>query len=298
MLAAPGAVLADLADTLPMEHPTRTPSGKPLKTLAICSGKGGVGKTNVSVNLAVALAAMGRQVMLLDADLAMANVNVMLGVRSRMHLGHVLDGEVGLEDIIYTGPEGVLLVPASSGVSRLASLSTMECAGLIGAFSALNRALDAFIVDVAAGVGESVVMFTRAVQDVVVVICDEPASLADAYALIKVLSVEHRVTRFHVLANMVSTPEHGRALFAKLANVCRKYLEVRLSYMGAVPQDEYLRKAVRQQKPVVVSYPGSPSGRAFYKLAQYVDALERPAGQAGGVEFFIERIVAGDAGIG
>lgn len=273
-------------------------AGRSLKTIAICSGKGGVGKTNVSVNLAVALAAMGRQVMLLDADLAMANVNVMLGVRSRTHLGHVLDGEVDLEDIIYTGPEGIQLVPASSGVSRLATLSTMECAGLIGAFSALNRPLDLFLVDVAAGVGESVVMFTRAVQDVVVVICDEPASLTDAYALIKVLATEHRVGRFHILPNMVGGDEHGRALFNKLANVCRKYLDVRLSYMGAIPQDDYLRKAVRAQKPVVVAYPGAPSARAFRQLAAYADRLRREPGNSGGVEFFIERIIAEAEGAG
>ena len=273
-----------------------TPRGgsrpRPLKTMAICSGKGGVGKTNVSVNLAVALAAQGRSVMLLDADLAMANVNVMLGVRSRLHLGHVLDGDVELEDIIYSGPEGIQLVPASSGVSRLASLTSVECAGLIGAFSALDRPIDMFLVDVAAGVGESVVMFTRAVQDVVVVLCDEPASLTDAYALIKVLSSEHNVQRFHLLSNMVNGEEHGRALFNKLANVCRKYLDVRLSYMGSIPYDDYLRKAVRQQKPVSVAYPGAPSAAAFRNLAAYADRLRRDPGLSGGVEFFIERILA------
>lgn len=268
---------------------------RPLKTLAICSGKGGVGKTNVSVNLAVALSAMGRHVMLLDADLAMANVNVLLGMRTQGHLGHVLDGELELEDIIYAGPEGLALVPASSGVARMASLNTMECAGLINAFSSLSRPLDIFIVDVAAGVGEHVIMFTRAVQDVVVVICDEPTSLTDAYALIKILSQHHQVKSFNVLANMVAGDDHGRALFAKLSNVCKRYLDVRLSYMGAVPQDEYLRKAVRRQQPVVVAYPGSPSGRAFKKLAQYADNLKRDVTLSGGVEFFIERVVSGQS---
>lgn len=274
---------------LPLSRPATT---RPLQTLAICSGKGGVGKTNVSVNLAVAMATMGRQVMLLDADLALANVDVLLGLRSHGHLGHVLDGELCLEEIIRTGPEGLALVPAASGLSRLAGLSTAEYAGLINAFNSLERPLDVFIVDVAAGIGDSVVMFSQAVQEVIVVVCDEPASLADAYALIKVLSTEHNVQQFQILANMVASNRQGHSIFSKIANVCQRYLDVRLNYMGAVPRDDFLRKAVLKQLPVTTAYPSSPSATAFKELARRADNPLWASVPSGGVEFFLERMVA------
>lgn len=265
---------------------------RPLQTLAICSGKGGVGKTNVSVNLAVAMAAMGRRVMLLDADLALANVDVLLGLRSHGHLGQVLDGELSLEEIIRTGPEDLALVPAASGISRLTRLNSVEYAGLIHAFSTLERPLDVFIVDVAAGIGESVIMFSQAVQEVVVVVCDEPASLTDAYALIKVLSTEHDVRHFQILANMVGSNQQGHSIFSKISSVCDSYLDVSLHYMGAIPRDDYLRKAVLRQQPVVSAYPGSPSGSAFKELARRADNPLWASVPSGGVEFFIERMVS------
>lgn len=278
--------------SLPEVPLQRSATARPLQTLAICSGKGGVGKTNVSVNLAVAMAGLGRRVMLLDADLALANVDVLLGLRAHGHLGHVLDGELCLEDIIRTGPEGVALVPAASGLSRLARLDSAEYAGLIHAFSTLDRPLDVFIVDVAAGIGESVTIFTQAVQEVIVVVCDEPASLADAYALIKVLSTEQRLRRFQVLANMVVNGSQGQSIFTKLSSVCQRYLDVSLNYMGAVPRDDFLRKAVLKQQAVTSAYPGSPSGRAFKELAQRADNPLRAMESSGGVEFFIERMVS------
>lgn len=267
------------------------PAGR-LQTIAVCSGKGGVGKTSISINLAVTLAAMGRRVMLLDADLGMANVDVMLGVRPHGHLGHVLNGEMELENIIRTGPEGVALVSGASGLSRLARLNVEECAGLIHAFSTLNRQLDFFIVDVATGIGESAVMFSQAVQQVMVVISDEPASLMDAYAMIKVLSGEYNVQRFQILANMVYDEEQGRTSFNKLATVCHRYLDVSMNYMGAIPRDEFLRKAVSKQKPVTIAYPGSPSSMAFKELAKDTGNPLREPIPSGGIEFFIDRMVS------
>ena len=264
---------------------------KPVRVIAVASGKGGVGKTNVSVNLAVAMAATGQKVMLMDADLAMANVDVLLGLRPEGNLSHVIDGKLTLEEVLVEGPEGLLIVPASSGVSRLAQLTPMEHAGLIRAFSELSVPLDTLIVDTAAGVSDSVVSFTHAAQEVIVVVCDEPASITDAYALIKVLSREHGVNRFQILANMAASDDEGRNLYRKIATVCDRYLDVNLHFLGTIPQDEYLRKAVQKQAPVVQAYPGSRAAKAFRQVAGKADKWPVPSGTSGKLEFFVERLI-------
>ncbi|MEW6444916.1 MAG: MinD/ParA family protein [Pseudomonadota bacterium] len=277
---------ADQAQTLRAMRELR-----PVQVLAVTSGKGGVGKTNVSVNLASALARHGQQVMLMDADLAMANVDVLLGIHPKLNLSHVIDGTHSLQEVIVEGPSGIHVVPASSGVKKMADLGPRENAGLIHAFSELTIPLDTLIIDTAAGISDSVVSFARAAREVLVVVCDEPASLTDAYAMIKVLSREHGVERFHVIANMTHTPDEGRKLFMKLANVCDRFLDVTLNFLGAVPFDEYLRKAVQRQQPVVEAYNASRAARAFTQMAERIAKWPRPSGPDGRLEFFIERLV-------
>lgn len=266
-------------------------AAQPVRVIGVASGKGGVGKTNVSVNLSVALAQAGRRVMLLDADLGLANVDVLLGLQPRSNLSHVLNGEVGLEDTLVQGPAGVFIVPAASGVARMADLGPAEHAGIIRAFSEMTLPLDALVVDTAAGLHDSVISFCRAVQEVLVVVCDEPASITDAYALIKVLNRDHGISRVRVLANMVRGPEEGRALFRKLTAVCDRFLDVTLDHAGSVPYDEYLRKSVQRQKAVTEAYPGSPSAKAFKDLARKADTWPIPGGSSGRIEFFVERLV-------
>jgi flagellar biosynthesis protein FlhG len=269
----------------------RIGSSHPVQVIAVTSGKGGVGKTNVSVNLAVAMAKAGRTVMLLDADLGLANVDVLLGLQVRANLSHVLEGSHTLEEIIVSGPSGISIVPASSGVTRMANLKPSEQAGLIRAFSELSHRLDTLVVDTAAGVTDSVMAFTRAAQEVVVVVCDEPASITDAYALIKVLSRDFGATRIHVLANMVQDEKEGRTLYLKLARACERFLDVTLHCMGTVPYDPALRKAVQRQEAVVEAFPGSPSGKAFKTLAQTAADWPAPNGTRGHLEFFVERLI-------
>ena len=193
----------------------------PVQVIAVSGGKGGVGKTCVAVNLAAALAAEGRRVLLLDGDLGLANVDVLLGQSPKFTLEHVLDGRCALEEAIVEVPQGFRIIPAASGVARLASLSTAEHLGLVQAFSALTSGLDVLIVDTAAGIADSVRQFCQAAQNVLVVLCDEPASLTDAYALIKVLWRDHGVTRIRVLANMSAASGHGEVLFRRLERVTR-----------------------------------------------------------------------------
>jgi flagellar biosynthesis protein FlhG len=262
-----------------------------VKVIAVASGKGGVGKTNVAVNLAMTMAMARRRVLLLDADLGLANVDVLLGLQPQRHLGHLLDGQCELGDLILDAPHGLKVVPATSGIRRMTELSTAEHAGLIRAFCSYGDPLDALIVDTAAGLSESVTLFCAAAQEVVVVACDEPASMTDAYALIKVLSREYGVRRFRLVANRVATVQHGRDLFEKLVRVADRFLEVHLDFAGAIPEDEFLKRAVRRQSAVVDAYPGSRSALGFKNLAQAADKWEGSPGNGGHLEFFTERRV-------
>jgi len=267
---------------------------RPVRVIAVTGGKGGVGKTNVSVNLSAALAASGRKVMLLDADLALANVDVLLGLRTHYNLAHVLSGERSLEEVIIEGPSGMGIIPASSGAKAMSELSSVEHAGLIRAFSELGQDIDVLMIDTAAGISNCVTAYTRAAQEVIVVVCDEPASITDAYALIKVLNRDHGVFRFRILANMAHSVQEGRDLFSKLMKVTDRFLDVTLDYMGVVPYDEYVRKAVQRQKCVIEAYPRSKAAVAFKNLANKADNWPVPTVAGGHLEFFVERLIQAD----
>ena len=270
----------------------RKPNGaRPVQTIAVTGGKGGVGKTSVSVNLATACAANGKRVLLLDGDLGLANVDVFLGLSPRHTLAHVLSGERSLSEILVDAPQGFQVVPGASGVADMANLGVAEHVGLVRAFSSLAQNLDMLIVDTAAGLSHSVLQFSQAAQHVLVVICDEPASMTDAYALVKVLSRNHDVRRFRILANMTRSPGEGAALFDKFARVTGRFLDVTIEYIGEIPDDPSMRRAIREQRPVAESYPSSPSGRAFKNLARKADTWPVPSGPRGNLEFFVERLV-------
>ncbi len=265
--------------------------GKPVQVIAVTSGKGGVGKTSVSVNLATAMAMNGKQVMLLDGDLGLANVDVMLGLQPTCNLANVLDGQCTLEDTILQGPAGLMVIPASSGKKNMAELTRAENAGLIRAFSELHRSLDVLVVDTAAGIADSVITFTQAAQEVIVVICNDPSSLTDAYALIKVLNRDHGVERVQVLANMVQNLAEAKEVHESLRRVSERFLDVTLNFMGFVPHDEWLKRAIRRQTPVVQAYPNSAAALAFMGLAKKVETWGMPKGARGNLEFFVERLV-------
>ena len=269
-----------------------------VRVIAVASGKGGVGKTNVSVNLATAMAMSGKEVMLMDADLGLANVDVMIGLNPEYDLQHVISGEKQIDDIIIKGPAGIHVVPASSGVSRMADLTATEHASLITAFSELKQTLDVLIVDTAAGIADTVVSFSKACQEVVVVVCDEPTSITDAYALIKVLRTQHDIKRFQILANMVVDQAQGLQLYDKLLTTTDRFLDVGLGYLGAVPFDEQLRRAVQLQKPVVQAYPRSKAAKAFIDIAGKIDQWRQPDHASGYLQFFVERLLTASAGTG
>ena len=266
---------------------------KPVKVISVTGGKGGVGKSNVTVNIAISLAKLGKKVMIMDADLGLANIDIMLGLRVTRNLSHVLKGECDLEDIILDGPDGIKIIPASSGTKEMAQLSEMEHVGLIRAFSSLTSQIDILIVDTAAGIADNVISFSQASQDLLLVVCDEPTSITDAYALMKILSTDHGLFRFRIVANMVRTTTEGRELFAKLSRVTDQFLDVALDYVGSVPFDENVRKSVRKQQALVTLYPNSPAAIAMKNLATKIIKWPVPKTAKGNIEFFMERLVQG-----
>lgn len=266
-------------------------SNHPIKVIAVTGGKGGVGKTNVSVNLSIALAELRRRVVLMDADLGLANVDVLLGLQAKYTIADVLDGSKTLREILVNGPGGIKVVPAASGVQQMAGLSHQEHAGIVNAFSELSDQMDVLVVDTAAGISDTVVSFVRASQEVIVVVCDEPSSITDAYALMKLLNVEYGVFRFRVIANMTRSTQEGINLFNKLNTVCEKFLDVSLQYMGPVPFDENVRKAVQKRTPLLSFAPRSKAALAIRALAQKVDAWPVQSSPRGHLEFFIERLL-------
>jgi len=264
---------------------------KPVRVIAVTSGKGGVGKTNLSVNIGIALSQMGQRVVLMDADMGLANVDILLGVYPQFNLSHVLSGEKTLDEIMMDGPSGLRVIPGASGIQKMSELNTIEQAAVIRAFSEIDQDIDVLIVDTAAGISASVVNFARACQEIIVVVCDEPTSLTDAYAFIKLLNRDYGLSHFHVITNMVQSVQQGQALFQKLSKVTDRYLDVTLKFAGAVPYDEYLRKSVQKQSPVMMGFPRSKASLALKSIAARIDSWPLKSQAGGYIEFFIERMI-------
>jgi flagellar biosynthesis protein FlhG len=263
--------------------------------IAVTGGKGGTGKTSIAVNLATAFAQTGRQTMLLDGDLGLANVDVMLGLTPKCTLEQVLTGERTLEEVIVSTGSGLRVVPAASGVARMAALTATEQAAIVQAFAALPGALDVLVVDTAAGIHESVLQFCQASQQVLTVLRDEPTSLTDCYALIKVLSRTHGVRHFRVVANMIRAAGEGQSVFRRLQRVTDRYLDVVLEFVGEIPEDRSVRQSVQQQRPVIEAFPTSSAARALRQLAAQATRWPQPQGPSGRLEFFLERMLTRSA---
>ena len=273
------------------------PAANGPRVFAVASGKGGVGKSTIAVNLGMAMIEAQRKTMLLDADLGLANVDVLLGLQPAANLSHVLEGKCSLADTIIDGPGGLKIVPASSGRRRMAELTRSEHVGLIGAFSGLNNPIDVMLVDTAAGLSNSVQTFCQASQEVLVVVCNDPASLTDAYALIKVWSRDCGIPRMQLVTNRMRSAGEGREVYDNLCRVADRFLDVTLNYLGHVPDDDKIVRAARQQRPVITAYPGAPSAQAFHGIANKLLGIAPQRGARGHIEFFVERLVGQPTGM-
>ena len=261
------------------------------RVFAITSGKGGVGKTNISINLALALADRGKSVTLMDADMGLANIDVLLNLRPLRNLSHVIEGECELKDILIDGPNNIRIIPASSGIKMMNQLTPAQNTGLIHAFDDLDEDTDILIVDTSGGLSDSVIRFCSAAQDILVVVCNDPASIADAYALITTLYRDYWIQHFQVIVNKVQTEAEGCVLFERLRFVTEQFLDVVLNLKVIIPQDNNILRAVRQRRPFYLSYPDSKAIKSFKKLASEVDKQNRVVRANGRLAFFAEQII-------
>jgi flagellar biosynthesis protein FlhG len=264
--------------------------GPALRVMAVASGKGGVGKTDLTANLAVALGREGNRVCLLDADLGLANVDVLFGLSPRLSLLDVLRGDHALAEVVVQGPAGVRIVPAATGAHELTTLGPDDRARLLAEIDQLAGGLDVLLIDTAAGISPNVLYFTAAAADVLIVITPEPTALTDAYALMKILSARHGRREFLVTVNMAAGAPDAEAAFARLARVAERFLSVRLEYQGYVPWDDAVPRAIRSQEPVVVGAPHTPASLAIAELARRL--ASRPAtAPTGGLQFFFQQLL-------
>ena len=280
----------DQADSLRRRLAGPARQRPPLRVIAVTSGKGGVGKTNVAANLAVLASRSGRRVLILDADLGLANVEIVFGIRPRLHLGHLIDGSATLHDVLAVGPHGIQVLSAGSGVAELSRLDEAQRLRLITALDPLEDAFDTVIVDSGAGIGENVRFFVGAAQEAILVVSPEPTALTDAYAAVKVLSRTAGVRHFHVLVNQAPTEAAARGVFDQLTGVAGRFLDARIDYLGSLPRDENLHRAIMAQTPLVDLFPLSPASRALAAAADRLFQAPRPRHLDGGLKFLWQRL--------
>ncbi|PIU31496.1 MAG: flagellar synthesis regulator FleN [Syntrophobacteraceae bacterium CG07_land_8_20_14_0_80_61_8] len=272
-------------------RPLAYPGTVPVRVIAVSSGKGGVGKSSVVVNLAVALDRVGKRVLIMDADLGLANIDVLLGLTPKYNIGHVLDGSRDIGQVLVNGPGRIKVLSATSGVQELTRLSDEQKLLLLDVMDDLQSEVDVVLIDNGAGISDSVLYFSLAAQEKIVVVTPEPTSLTDAYAFIKVLHLRHGERHFKILINSVKDERAGRAVFAKISRVAEHFLDgLALSYLGAIPFDYSLHKAVMQQRSLLEAFPSAAASKAFTVLAEVLEK-EQPQTNFGNINFFWKRLL-------
>lgn len=262
-----------------------------IRVISVTSGKGGVGKTSITANLAEAFQRLGQRVLILDADLGLANMDIMLGLNPKYTIGHVLKGEKTLDEVIITAPGGFKLLPAASGIQELTNLDNGQRLFLLNELDSLHEQFDMILIDTGAGISSNVMYFNYAAMERVVVITNEPTSLTDAYALIKVLIKEYHQKRFKVLVNLARSSAEADRIFKSLSKVADRYLSSpALDYLGWIPYDKQIPAAVRKQRMVLESHPHTPASKCIMSLAKRMLA-ENDISFEGDIKFFWRRLL-------
>ncbi len=274
--------------------PQLSPLGQaqpPVRVITVSSGKGGVGKSNVVVNLAYAFDRIGKKVLILDADLGLANIDVLLGLTPKENITHVLQGKRHLQEVLVNGPGSIRIMPASSGVQELTRLTDEQKLLFLEILDELESEIDILLVDTGAGISDTVLYFNVAAQERIVVVTSEPTSLTDAYALIKVLHTRHGERYFKILVNSVPDEKTGKSVFAKISKVAEHFLDgISLDFLGIIPHDTHVPKAVIQQRPLLEVFPAAPSAKAFYAIAEKIRKSPLNLNH-GNVKFFWKRLL-------
>ena len=261
------------------------------RVFAITSGKGGVGKTAVVANLAVLLARMGKRVLILDADLGLANIDVVFGLAPGHNLNHFFAGEQSLESILTDGPEGIKILPAGSGVQRFTRLDSEQKLRLLEALDAMNNDFDFVLIDTEAGISENVTYFNTAAQEILVVTTPEPTAITDAYALMKLLSNQYHEKHFNLIVNFIKNEEEALDVYRKLTMVANRYLDISIDYIGSIPRDKLMVDAIRKQRVLVQLYPESKTASAFEALARTIVQEPQSIEPKGSIQFFWKRLL-------
>jgi flagellar biosynthesis protein FlhG len=255
---------------------------------AVTSGKGGVGKTNIAANLAICLGAAGKKVALIDADLGLANLDVILNITSRYNLSHVISGVRHIEEITQSGPAGIEVICGASGLEGLADLTHFQRQRLIEELDRLGASTDTIIIDTAAGMNKSVIAFCTASDHTLIVATPEPTAMTDAYAMIKVLAAHRYDGRISLIVNMAASIAEGKKVYQQIAGVSRRFLNTAVYNAGVILKDEKLSAAVRQRRPVVLAYPKSHISSCIVSLAA---KLARCSAAQVGEEGFFKKVV-------
>jgi flagellar biosynthesis protein FlhG len=262
-----------------------------IRVFSVSSGKGGVGKSNIVINLAIAMSKLGKKVLILDADLGLANVDVLLGLNPQYNISHVLKGQKKLPDILVQGPSSITIMPASSGVQELTNLSVEQKVMFLDLLESIPTKFDVFMIDTGAGISDMVLYFNLMSQEKIVVLTPEPTSLTDGYALIKVLFQKHGERYFHILVNNVEDENQAKTIYKQISRVADHFLDgISLNYIGSIPKDIHVPKAIMHQKAVIELFPKAPASQAFINIAKRL-LNTQPQIDYGGVKLFWKKLL-------
>lgn len=257
------------------------------RVISVSSGKGGVGKTNVVANLAFAFTQMGKKVLVLDADLGLANINVLLGLVPRYTIEHLLKKEKRIFDILIEGPGGMFILPASSGVLELVELNESQKIFLLNEMDLLAETVDFLLIDTSSGISSNVLYFNLAAEELIIIVTPEPTSITNAYTLMKVLFLKYKKKTFTILVNTAQNETEAKEVYKKIILMVDRFLgSLSIDYLGFIPFDEKIPLAVKSQRPVLELFPEADSSRSFQQVAQIL--IEKPRRQEGNgsVQFF------------